>query len=87
MGAGDVMGAGSLAPVARRWKGQLNELAKAARNFEFLPEADHNTLAGTIKSRGCVERPYHDHVPARAVRSSAQPPAFGLTRETSCWRV
>ena len=43
-----VMGSGLLTPVARRWKGQINELAKAAANFEFLPEADHNTLAGTI---------------------------------------
>ncbi len=43
-----VIGAGLLAPVARRWKGQINEVAKAAANFEFLPEADHNTLAGTI---------------------------------------
>jgi glucose/mannose-6-phosphate isomerase len=43
-----VMGAGLLAPVARRWKGQINEVAKAAANFEFLPEADHNTLAGTL---------------------------------------
>lgn len=42
-----VMGAGILAPVARRWKGQINELAKAGANFEILPEADHNTLAGT----------------------------------------
>ena len=37
-----------LIPVARRWKGQLNEIAKAGANFEFLPEADHNTLAGTM---------------------------------------
>ena len=43
-----VMGAGILAPVARRWKGQINEIAKAGANFEFLPEADHNTLAGTL---------------------------------------
>jgi glucose/mannose-6-phosphate isomerase len=42
-----VMGAGLLAPVARRWKTQINELAKAPANFEFLPEADHNALAGT----------------------------------------
>jgi glucose/mannose-6-phosphate isomerase len=32
--------------VARRWKGQISELAKAWGQFEFLPEADHNTLAG-----------------------------------------
>jgi glucose/mannose-6-phosphate isomerase len=41
-----VFGSGVLAAVARRWKGQINELAKAPANFEVLPEADHNTLAG-----------------------------------------
>lgn len=41
-----IFGAGLMAPVARRWKGQLNELAKAWGQFEALPEADHNTLAG-----------------------------------------
>lgn len=43
-----IMGAGILSVVARRWKGQLNEVAKAAANFEFIPEANHNTLAGTL---------------------------------------
>jgi glucose/mannose-6-phosphate isomerase len=43
-----IMGSGLLTTVARRWKGQINEVAKAGANFEFLPEADHNTLAGTI---------------------------------------
>jgi len=43
-----VVGASLLAPVARRLKTQINEIAKAAANFEFLPEADHNTLAGTL---------------------------------------
>lgn len=42
-----IMGSGLLSVVARRWKGQINEIAKAGANFEFLPEADHNTLAGT----------------------------------------
>jgi len=41
-----VFGAGILAPVARRWKGQISEIAKAWAQFEFLPESDHNTLAG-----------------------------------------
>jgi glucose/mannose-6-phosphate isomerase len=41
-----VMGADILAPVARRWKGQVSEVAKAWGQFEYLPEADHNTLAG-----------------------------------------
>ncbi len=35
-----------MAPVARRWKCQINEIAKACANFEILPEADHNTVAG-----------------------------------------
>jgi glucose/mannose-6-phosphate isomerase len=43
-----VFGAGALAPVARRWKGQVNEVAKAVANFEFIPEADHNALAGVL---------------------------------------
>lgn len=43
-----VFGAGLLAPVARRWKGQINELAKAWSQFEALPEANHNTLAGVL---------------------------------------
>ena len=41
-----VFASGFMAPVARRWKCQINELAKAAANFEVLPEADHNTVAG-----------------------------------------
>jgi len=44
----NVFGAGILVPVARRWKTQLNELAKAGAGFEILPEADHNALAGLI---------------------------------------
>lgn len=43
-----VIGAEFLAPVARRWKGQISEVAKTWAQFEFLPEADHNSLAGTI---------------------------------------
>ena len=42
----NVYASGGLAPVARRWKGQLNEIAKAGAGFELLPEADHNALAG-----------------------------------------
>jgi glucose/mannose-6-phosphate isomerase len=43
-----VFGAGFLAPIARRWKGQLSEVAKTWGQFEFIPEANHNTLAGTL---------------------------------------
>lgn len=41
-----IFGAGHMAAVARRWKGQINEIAKALANFEALPEADHNTITG-----------------------------------------
>lgn len=41
-----VFGAEVLEPVARRWKTQINELAKAWAQFEALPEANHNALAG-----------------------------------------
>jgi glucose/mannose-6-phosphate isomerase len=41
-----ICGGGFLAPVARRWKTQLNENAKAWAFFEVLPEAGHNAVAG-----------------------------------------
>jgi glucose/mannose-6-phosphate isomerase len=43
-----VFGADLLAPVARRWKGQVSEIAKAWGQYEDIPEANHNTLAGVI---------------------------------------
>lgn len=46
-----VFGAEFLTPVARRWKTQVNELAKAWAQFEEIPEADHNALAGTEAPR------------------------------------
>lgn len=46
-----VFGAGLLSPVARRWKGQISELAKAWAQFEALPELDHNTLAGVVNPK------------------------------------
>ena len=41
-----VAASGFLAPVARRWKAQLNENGKATAAFEELPEATHNTVVG-----------------------------------------
>jgi glucose/mannose-6-phosphate isomerase len=41
-----IVGAGPLAPVARRWKTQFNENAKSWAYFEVLPEMDHNALSG-----------------------------------------
>lgn len=40
------IGADLLAPVARRWRTQVAEIAKAVGQFEELPEADHNMVAG-----------------------------------------
>ena len=70
-----VFGSGLLNPVARRWKGQISELAKAWAQFEFLPEADHNTLAGCVlpeevimKSMALFLRAPSDH-PRNRLRS------------------
>ena len=41
-----VYGAGLTVPVARRWKGQVNENAKAPAFWNELPELDHNELMG-----------------------------------------
>jgi glucose/mannose-6-phosphate isomerase len=43
-----VFGADHMAPVARRWKGQINEVAKALAVFDELPEMDHNSVVGTM---------------------------------------
>jgi glucose/mannose-6-phosphate isomerase len=44
-----IYGAELMAPVAQRWKTQINENAKAQATFEILPEADHNTLEGLMQ--------------------------------------
>jgi glucose/mannose-6-phosphate isomerase len=41
-----VIGADLTAPVARRWKTQINENAESPAFFSELPEADHNELCG-----------------------------------------
>jgi glucose/mannose-6-phosphate isomerase len=46
-----VYGAGPMAPVARRWKTQLNENAKAWAMFEPMPEANHNAIEGSLNPR------------------------------------
>jgi glucose/mannose-6-phosphate isomerase len=51
-----VFGADYLAPIARRWKGQVSEIAKAWSQFEELPELDHNTVAGTAQPKEVIDR-------------------------------
>ncbi len=41
-----ILAAGENEVIARRWKGQIAELAKAWASFEGLPEMNHNALAG-----------------------------------------
>ncbi|MBN2550052.1 MAG: bifunctional phosphoglucose/phosphomannose isomerase [Anaerolineales bacterium] len=76
-----VFGAGLLAPVSRRWKGQISELAKSWAQFEFLPEADHNTLAGVSYPGDLLE-----HSIALFLRSASDHPRnrlrLELTRKT-----
>ncbi len=41
-----IYGAGLTAPIARRWKTQINENVKAHAFYSELPEADHNEISG-----------------------------------------
>jgi glucose/mannose-6-phosphate isomerase len=46
-----VYGAGVMAPVAHRWKTQLNENAKSWAMYEPMPEANHNAIEGSLNPR------------------------------------
>ncbi|RPI32198.1 MAG: bifunctional phosphoglucose/phosphomannose isomerase [Chloroflexota bacterium] len=76
-----VFGSGLLAPVARRWKGQINEVAKAWAQFELLPEADHNTLAGTANPEALISRTLTIFLSAPSEHPRNQL-RTGLTRKT-----
>jgi len=51
-----VFGSGILSPVARRWKTQINELAKAWAQHEELPEADHNLAAAVLNPEDSLSK-------------------------------
>lgn len=53
---GAIYGADYLAPVARRWKGQLNEVGKSLALFDELPEMDHNGVVGTLFPEQALSR-------------------------------
>ena len=74
-----VFGAGVLAPVARRWRSQINELAKAPAQFEEVPEADHNIVAGTVGPESLIGKTM-----AVFLRAAADEPA--LTRRIDATR-
>ena len=79
------MASGMLTAVARRWKEQINKLAKAGANVEELPQADHNTLAGTLNPQETLNahtmtlflRAPSDH-PRNRLRSDLTRKAFML---------
>jgi len=77
-----IFAAGELEVIARRWKTQINELAKAWAVFEGLPESNHNTLAGLEFPESLLERTSAlflrsglDH-PRNALRLTATQQAF-----------
>jgi glucose/mannose-6-phosphate isomerase len=49
-----VHGAGPTVAVARRWKTQINENAKAAAFWSELPEANHNEICGWERGRAAA---------------------------------
>jgi glucose/mannose-6-phosphate isomerase len=51
-----IFGSGYLAPVARRWKGQINEVGKALAATDELPEMDHNAVVGTVYAESVVAK-------------------------------
>ena len=79
------VGTETLAPVTRRWKMQINQLAKAGANFEIIPEATHNTLIATINPNPTLNahtmtlflRAPSDH-PRNRLRSDLMRQAFML---------
>ncbi|MBN2469628.1 MAG: bifunctional phosphoglucose/phosphomannose isomerase, partial [Anaerolineae bacterium] len=53
---GVIYGGGIMVPVARRWKGQINENAKNWAEFDELPEQNHNGVAGTELPDAALEQ-------------------------------
>ncbi len=53
-----IYGAGTMAPVARRWKTQCNENAKAWASYEAMPEANHNAIEGSLNPRELADAPF-----------------------------
>ena len=51
-----IFGSGLMAPVARRWKGQMSENAKAWAQFEELPEMNHNSVVGLSNPQSLVTK-------------------------------
>ncbi len=59
-----IYGSGEMEVIARRWKAEINELAKAWAAFEGIPEMNHNALAGL-----CHPESLYEHTSAIFLRS------------------
>ena len=66
-----IYGGGLMAPVAHRWKTQINENAKAWASWEPMPEANHNAIEGSFNPRDLA-----DAVAVVEVRDPEEPPAI-----------
>ena len=66
-----IYGADLTAPVARRWKTQVNENAKLPAFFSELPEADHNEICGWSGEAGRRGSPRSSSRTATSTRASA----------------
>jgi len=51
-----IFGAGMMGTVARRWKGQMNENAKAWAQYDELPEMDHNSVVGISNPEALIAK-------------------------------
>lgn len=51
-----IFGSGIMAVVARRWKAQVSQNAKAWAQFEDIPEMDHNSLAGITNPQSLISK-------------------------------
>lgn len=51
-----IFAAEPLAPVARRWRGQLSENAKTWAQYEELPEMNHNSIAGLERPESLIDK-------------------------------
>jgi len=71
-----IYGAGTLTPVARRWKTQINENAKSWALWEELPELDHNTVVGFG-----LPSPLLEHIYAVGLTSPAMHPRHRMRFE------
>jgi glucose/mannose-6-phosphate isomerase len=73
-----IVGAGITTPVADRWKGQINRLARVPAFASELPEADHHEIAGWERARTSAASPPSSWTTRTCTRG---PGRIALTRE------